>query len=1131
MAQNYEVGNLEMNIKATASEATKALNDVLKKVAEMQKSFEGLSKAMKDSGDSSSKMANDIKKPKKEVEDLNKEVNKLGQETEKTGSKMRKAFNIGGAIFLGKKLAQAIDRGIGESTKMIQNYRLLETASKDYFNQAIKFQDTLTSAFGVNVKDAMGVQGYFNTLTSSLGMANKEANLMSENLTKLTYDLGALFGEDFESMYTKLQSGLIGQTKPLRSLGIDVTQQTIQGYLDNMGLDVLVQDLTQAEKVLLRYIAILDQSQLSHGMMAKSIEMPSIQIQILKQQVAELGMWLWNVFVGTIGKILPYINGFVMAIKEMIKAIAMLFGFELSNYSVGTVQTMQTGVGATQDLSKGLGNVGKSARKANKEMQKMRGLFGFDEIHNVQTPDKPSVPQAPSGGGVGGIAGGIPQGGIYDDLLAQMREYDNLMGDVRMKATDIRNKLLDWLGFLYDINAETGKLENLRWGGWKEMATSAKLMSLALGVIVGYKLNKKLADLVKTVKGSKMVTWAGKVAATASEVGLLQGAVTALTGVMKFLATTLGTVAGVAGLVIGVFKSWQFGRIIGETGKTDESMKGLAKSITLATSAGALLGSVVPGLGTVLGGLIGAVAGVTAAFLGWGFSKPIKEVSNFNDVSAETAKRMKPFEQSFKNLGVTLQEINWSESVVTQEDVATVESRLKEMGSYLNSEIVQEAEKTKEKLLKGDIFAGLDPNERNKLVNRLDKSAQIAQEKTNAMNAEILEIYKVASNERRSLTEEEKDRINELQTEMYEHAVKELSASQKDQDTILRNMKANSERLNAEQASQVVKSAKEARDGAVREAENRYAEEMRIIDQLWQRGEINKEQYDQMAKTAKTARDKDIAEAEKHHAEIIKEAKEHSGKYIDHIDWETGETLNMFQVTGKKIVKGAKELPLKLYEAWVDVMDGVREMVDNIIEKVTEFRDQWRQRWNDAKKDVKEWFNESVKPYFTVAKWRELFDNALKGLKQGWNTMLTWFKNKVKFPRPKIPDIKRPKISLPRLSVSGDFSIIPPRVPSFSVYWQKFAKGGFLDYPDGENGAFFANDREMIGKFDNGKTAVANNYQIVEGIKQGVKAGVVEAMNNATQQDSDGTINIYLDSKLIAREQKNRQLELEMTRG
>ena len=55
-----------------------------------------------------------------------------------------------------------------------------------------------------------------------------------------------------------------------------------------------------------------------------------------------------------------------------------------------------------------------------------------------------------------------------------------------------------------------------------------------------------------------------------------------------------------------------------------------------------------------------------------------------------------------------------------------------------------------------------------------------------------------------------------------------------------------------------------------------------------------------------------------------------------------------------------------------------------------------------------------------------------------------------------------------------------------------FASGGFV-----EEGPFYMNRGEMVGKFSNGKTAVANNQQITEGIKQAVMEGMAQVMMNS----------------------------------
>ena len=67
------------------------------------------------------------------------------------------------------------------------------------------------------------------------------------------------------------------------------------------------------------------------------------------------------------------------------------------------------------------------------------------------------------------------------------------------------------------------------------------------------------------------------------------------------------------------------------------------------------------------------------------------------------------------------------------------------------------------------------------------------------------------------------------------------------------------------------------------------------------------------------------------------------------------------------------------------------------------------------------------------------------------------------------------------------------RIPMYEV-------GGFP-----EDGLFFANHNEMVGQFSNGRTAVANNEQIVAGIREGVKAAVTEALAPYLSEIADNT--------------------------
>lgn len=93
-----------------------------------------------------------------------------------------------------------------------------------------------------------------------------------------------------------------------------------------------------------------------------------------------------------------------------------------------------------------------------------------------------------------------------------------------------------------------------------------------------------------------------------------------------------------------------------------------------------------------------------------------------------------------------------------------------------------------------------------------------------------------------------------------------------------------------------------------------------------------------------------------------------------------------------------------------------------------------------------------------------------------------------------------------------------------SHYSGKFASGGFP-----EDGFFYANHGELVGQFSNGKTAVANNEQIVDGIRQGVFEAVSAAlsMQDNSRDERPTEVRVYLDSREI----KSGQRRLDRAMG
>lgn len=155
--------------------------------------------------------------------------------------------------------------------------------------------------------------------------------------------------------------------------------------------------------------------------------------------------------------------------------------------------------------------------------------------------------------------------------------------------------------------------------------------------------------------------------------------------------------------------------------------------------------------------------------------------------------------------------------------------------------------------------------------------------------------------------------------------------------------------------------------------------------------------------------------------------------------------------------------------------------------------------------------------------------NVLAGLKDGlsekWDSVGDWFQdlpNKISNAIPNLFNVGKNAIAdfangfgsvhipLPHVTVSWNKHNVGPMsfsTPSFGLNW--YAKGGFP-----ENGEMFMareSGPELVGRMGN-KNAVANNNQIIEGIRSGVYEAVVNALESRSQsKDGESEIHIYLE--------------------
>lgn len=495
-----------------------------------------------------------------------------------------KALNVAAVAITFRKIGHFIAQAVTESNKYQEDLNLFTVALGQYAAEAQNYAEKVSDVMGIDPAQWLRNQGVFNTLLTGFGDTADRAQLMSQNLTQLGYDISSFFNISIEDVMQKLQSGISGELEPLRRLGYDLSQARLEQTALNLGIKESVANMTQAEKAELRYYAIMTQVTTAQGDMARTLEAPANQLRILQAQLTQAARAIGNIFIPALNAILPYAIAVVQVIREIANALANLAGFKLTDVDYSGVNSAAVGAGSLAD------NLDDAAGAAKKLKQY---TAGFDEL-NVFAPN--------TGSGSGAGAGGV--GGFDFDLPT----YDFLGDAVQTRIGEIKKMIEDTLAEITTIVS-----------GFM-LAVGAILVVTGVNIPLGVGLMAAGAVGLAATVGLNWTAMSSELASTLALItGVVGGFLLALGAIMAFSGANLPLgialmALGGASLVTAAVINWHNS----DRHLTDAltTLTGVLAGASLAVGAMLAFTGVATGLGIALMA-VGAVTLVSAAALNW----------------------------------------------------------------------------------------------------------------------------------------------------------------------------------------------------------------------------------------------------------------------------------------------------------------------------------------------------------------------------------------------------------------------------------------------------------------------------------------------------------------------------------
>ena len=945
---------------------------------------------------------------------------------------------------------------------------------------------------GMDINEMTQYAANIASVTNSVGLTGEASTRISQSLVKLAGDVSSLFNQNYESVATNFSSGLIGQSRALYKYGIDITNATLQTYAYNLGVEKAVSEMTQAEKMQLRMIAILDQSKVSWGDLANTINSPSNMIRQFTNNLSEAGMMLGQMFIPLLSKVLPVLNAIMVVIKRFLGYLATLLGIsvDFEGFGQGFTDIDTSGIDDTTDSANDASSAYKDATKNAKKWKNQ--LLSFDEINKLEdtdTSDSDSKKNSDSGAGA--------TIDLTDQIAKMADEYEKVWNAAFEKMESKSQKLAD-------------KIQKALVKAWETED--------------GYDLGKALAKWIN--KGIKSIN-ASSFSKTLMKLSNILA--TALNGYIEtFDWSTFGTTVG--DMLSGALEAQ---RNFFKKTNWSKLGQGLAKSLNKFIESGAIQ-SYLALLGSKLRAVIETAFGLIDKFdfkalgtaIGDGINKFMEEMSS---VDAETGLN------GWQKLGKGLTKL-------ASGIADALSSMLKELDSIEIGEAI------------GQVLSSIDLTEVAKslapLLWRVITNAfglLVGMFKEAPLETSLIAAFGFLKFTKTG------EKIAETLTSAITSAV-ELSGIGTSISNVLSKLAPVATTLGISVAVAIIgykigeklyeKLTGEKAEGGIKDliTDKVSFEEIGqaisdgaitdititpLVRFLSGDGSITTEEViDNMAKMIEDFVNgvkkviKKIPSIPAKISEGFAKAKDWLAKKTLNVTFAIASILDAFRDKWNKVKDwlGSKVLSVafaiasikeKFQEKWQLAKDWVATKSMDVKFAIDSVKEKMSEKWSSANDWIKE---KSMNIKFTIDNIKDKVKTAFESVKAWWknNATLAQITAKIKMPHIKIDwDTKGASAKmLQKLGLKG--------FPTFSVEY--YANGGFPQ----QGQLFVAREKgaEMVGSMGN-KTAVANNDQIVAGIQAGVYSAVMAAGQNIVNEilsnsGSENRVELNIDGKTIA---------------
>lgn len=406
---------------------------------------------------------------------LSSSVSGLPKILRRIGSAIGAAFAVGKLTAFAKEAIQ-----LGSDLSEVQN--VVDITFTTLNEKIDEFAENAVFVSGLSETMAKKYTGTFGAMAKSFDFTEKEAFELSTTLTTLSGDIASFYNITQDEAFTKLKSVFTGETESLKDLGVVMTQTALDAYAMEQGIGKTVAQMTEQEKVALRYSFVLDQLSAASGDFARTSGSWANQTRILSVQFDQLKATIGQGLINALTPVIVVINTILAGLQRIAEAFSrftgLLFGSQDSGSAGATAAQMQNVADSYNDAAAGADSFADSTKKAAKEAKK--SLMPFDELNKLTSDTADQVAKAGSAGsgglgGIGNLGTITADADVKDEISPKIAAIVDNLKTVFAPVVDGFKDIWNWIqpifAFVKDVGADVLGLLAYAWEKVAEVFT------------------------------------------------------------------------------------------------------------------------------------------------------------------------------------------------------------------------------------------------------------------------------------------------------------------------------------------------------------------------------------------------------------------------------------------------------------------------------------------------------------------------------------------------------------------------------------------------------------------------------------------------------------------------------------